>query len=72
MLEISQASHVDPKQHAQLLSRREAAVYLGISEGTLAVWNCTKRYPVPYVKMGRLAKYRQSDLDAFIESRIKA
>jgi excisionase family DNA binding protein len=60
-----------PKQRPQLLTRKEAAAYLGITEGTLAVWNCTKRYPIPYIKIGRLARYRIADLDAFIESRVK-
>ncbi|MCA9803865.1 MAG: helix-turn-helix domain-containing protein [Cyanobacteria bacterium HKST-UBA02] len=54
---------------SELLTRREAAEYLGVAPETLAVWHCTKRYPLPVVKIGRLAKYRKSDLDAFIESR---
>lgn len=50
-----------------LLSRKEAAIYLGINERTLANWKCTKRYGLPTIKIGRLVKYRQSDLDAFIQ-----
>ncbi len=56
-------------QKSDLLSRREAAAYLGITERTLAVWACVKRYNLPYVKIGRLVKYRRSDLDTFIEKR---
>lgn len=52
-----------------LLSRREAAAYLGISAETLAVWQSTRRYNLPCVKVGRLARYRKADLDAFIQSR---
>ena len=52
--------------HFPLLSRKEAAKYLGLSEQTLAIWKCTKRYDLPCVKIGRLVKYRQVDLDAFI------
>ncbi len=37
----------------QLLSRREAAAYLGIAENTLAIWKCQHRYDLPYVKVGR-------------------
>lgn len=40
-----------------LLTRREAAVYLGVSEQTLAIWKCTGRYNLPYIKIGRLVKY---------------
>ena len=50
----------------ELLSRREAARYLGVAEHTLAVWQTTKRYPLPMVKIGRLTKYLRRDLDAFI------
>ena len=52
-----------------LLTRTAAAEYLGVSKGTLEVWACTKRYPLPYVKVGRLVKYRLSDLQAFVTSR---
>jgi len=54
-----------------LLSRREAASYLGVTEQTLAIWKCTGRYSLPCVKIGRLVKYRQSDLDAFIARNLK-
>lgn len=53
----------------RLLSREEAAKLLGVSPGTLAVWACTKRYGLPVVKMGKLAKYQMSDLLEFIERR---
>jgi excisionase family DNA binding protein len=53
----------------RLLSRKEAAELLGIHEMTLAVWQSTKRYQIPIVKVGRLAKYRYADLMQFIESR---
>jgi len=50
-----------------LLSNNKAADYLGITPATLDVWRCTKRYPIPFIKVGRLVKYRQSDLDEFLE-----
>jgi len=53
----------------RLLSREEAAEFLGISKGTLEVWASTKRYMLPFVKVGRLAKYRLSDLYKFIDRR---
>ena len=52
----------------KLLSRKEAAKYLGCTAGTLAIWKCTKRYPLPYVKIGRNVRYRLSDLMDFIEN----
>ncbi len=56
-------------QKPDLLTRKEAAEYLGITVNTLAVWACAKRYPLPYVKIGRSVKYRRSDLDNFIKRR---
>jgi len=52
-----------------LLSRPEAAKFLGVKEGTLEVWASTGRYDLPIVKIGRLAKYRLSDLEKFIDKR---
>jgi excisionase family DNA binding protein len=49
-----------------LLSRYQAAQYLGVTASALAAWACNKRYHLPFVKVGRLAKYRMEDLDAFI------
>lgn len=51
----------------EMLTRPEAARYLRIKENTLAVWASTKRYDLPYVKVGRRVMYRRLDLDAFIE-----
>lgn len=55
---------------SELLSRREAAAYLGIAENTLAIWKSSGRYGLPYIKLGRLVKYRRVDLDAFIMNRL--
>ena len=56
-------------QKSDLLTRKEAAEYLGLTPRTLAVWASVKRYNIPYVKIGRLVKYRRSDLESFIERR---
>lgn len=57
---------------SELLSRKEAAAYLGVKEQTLAVWLCTRRYEIPIVKIGRLVKYKKADLDAFIQNQSRA
>ena len=54
-----------------LLTRKQAAIYLGLSPRTLAIWATTNRYKLKMVKIGRLAKYRTSVLDAFIVERSK-
>ena len=54
---------------SELLSRDEAAAFLGIKSQTLSVWACTKRYRLPYVKIGSRVKYRRADLEAFLDRR---
>jgi excisionase family DNA binding protein len=58
-------------QIEKLLTPEQTAEILGISSETLNVWRCTKRYPLPYVKVGRLVRYRMSDLNQFIESQLE-
>jgi excisionase family DNA binding protein len=53
----------------QLLNRREAAEFLGVKEQTLSCWLTTKRYNLPVIKVGRLVRYRRSDLEKFLDSR---
>lgn len=55
----------------RLLPDSEAAEYLHQSRGTLAVWRCTGRVNLPYVKVGRKVFYREDDLRAFVERRIQ-
>jgi predicted DNA-binding transcriptional regulator AlpA len=55
-----------------LLDENKAAQFLGLSPGTLAVWRTTKRYPLTYIKVGRLVRYRKYDLNAFLKSRTVA
>ena len=52
-----------------LLNTSEASAYIGVLPGTLEAWRCTKRYPIPFIKVGRLVKYRKSDLDNFLDER---
>lgn len=53
----------------QLLTRDEAAEYLGVKSNTLAIWHTTGRYGLPLVKVGRAVRYRLADLEAFLERR---
>ncbi len=52
-----------------LRTEDESAQYLGVKPTTLQIWRSTKRYPLPYIKVGRLVRYRQSALEAFLVSR---
>lgn len=54
----------------QLLDPAAAAAFLGLaSPGVLAVWRCTKRYNLPYIRVGAKIMYDRNDLVAFLESR---
>lgn len=52
-----------------LLTPEQTAVKLNIAEGTLSVWRCTGRYNLPYIKIGRAVRYKESDIDLFINNR---
>ena len=54
-----------------LLKPQQVAERLGVSTTTLATWRCTKRYPLAYVKVGRLVRYRAGDVEAFEISRLQ-
>jgi excisionase family DNA binding protein len=52
------------------LTRAQAAEYLGLKNpDTLAVWASTRRYNLPFVRVGSRVFYRRSDLDRFIQRR---
>jgi hypothetical protein len=53
----------------ELKNEEFASEFLGVARGTLQVWRSTKRYPLPYVKVGRLVRYRLRDLQAFLQAR---
>jgi excisionase family DNA binding protein len=48
-----------------LLTMDEAAKYLGISKLTLYGWVSARK--LGYVKIGRLVKFKQAQLDAWID-----
>lgn len=48
---------------------KQAAEVLAVKTTTLAVWRSTGRYNLPYLKVGRLVKYRISDLAEFLARR---
>lgn len=54
----------------ELLTRTEAAEFLGLKAQTLACWATTGRNSLPFIKVGRRSvRYRKSDLQAFLAAR---
>ena len=66
---ICLALNLDPENPPVSVIDKDAAKALEIKAGTLSVWRCTGRHNLPYVKIGRLVRYKIDDLAAFIVSR---
>ena len=68
---VTLTAHSAPHQklNDKLWTNEQAAYYVDIAPGTLEVWRCTKRFSIPYLKLGRLVRYRREDLDTFLTTR---
>lgn len=53
----------------QTFDNAQAAEYIGVEPSTLNTWRCTKRFAIPFVKVGSKVRYLKSDLDDFLASR---
>lgn len=53
----------------ELFATAPAAEYLDVKPHTLEIWRATGRHRIPFIKVGRLVKYRRADLDAWLQSR---
>ncbi|WP_312477625.1 helix-turn-helix domain-containing protein [Stutzerimonas nitrititolerans] len=60
---------LDPENPPVHIDDKQAAAALGVRPATLAVWRSTGRYNLPFLKVGRLVKYRLSDLAEFLARR---
>jgi hypothetical protein len=61
------------KAKSKLVGEVEAAQILGdLKPHTLRRWRCVGTVNLPYIKIGGAVRYRESDLYAFIESRVVA
>lgn len=64
---------LDGRQQVQsnddrMMTRVEAAAYLGLRPATLEAWASRGSVNLPFSKLGRLVRYRKRDLDSFIEA----
>lgn len=57
---------------SKLLTPEQVADVLGVAPHTLAVWRSEKRYDFPYMKCGRLVRYRAADVQAFVDRNLQA
>lgn len=56
-------------EKCDFLSPKQFETEYGVPVGTQAVWRCTGRYGLPYIKVGRLVRYRRSAVETWLESR---
>ncbi len=54
--------------YQKLLNPLEAALFLGVSVNTLAVWRSTGRHDLPFIKVGRCVRYDHAVLSAWLEA----
>jgi hypothetical protein len=59
----------NPLTLSPLLTEDQAAEILTLQPQTLATWRCTRRYGLPFVRVGRAVRYRLTDLENFLASR---
>lgn len=54
-------------QPAEYLDERRLCALLGISSVTATKWRAKAKGP-PFIKVGRLVRYRRSDVDAWLRA----
>jgi predicted DNA-binding transcriptional regulator AlpA len=52
-----------------LLDTKQASALFGLSESTLRKWRLSGQGPA-FVRLGRAVKYRQADIDQFLDERL--
>jgi hypothetical protein len=57
-------------QEEELLDTNQAGAFLKRPPTVLAVWRCNRRYPLPYVRIGRRVYYTKSALLKFLNDRV--
>ncbi|MHB9044171.1 helix-turn-helix domain-containing protein [Acidithiobacillus sp.] len=51
------------------INEGQTSIVLDVKPATLCNWRCTGRYNLPFIKTGRLVRYRVADLAAWIAKR---
>lgn len=69
IVEIARTLGHAPDAIPSSIDEKAASAVLGVRPSTLANWRTTGRYSLPFLKMGRLVRYRTADLAAWIAQR---
>lgn len=62
---------LDASEVQRLLTPEQVSEMLVVPVATLAVWRCTMRYNLPFIKVGKHVRYRLADVIAFIEANLR-
>jgi hypothetical protein len=54
----------------RILNEQEAAKFVGVTVHALRAWRWRKTDGPTYLKLGSCVRYRQRDLEAYLESRL--
>lgn len=55
-----------PSVSCPTLGAKDSAVYVGVREQTLASWRCNHPDRLPFIRVGRVIRYRIETLDRFL------
>ena len=68
---VPSANVVATKSHTSeaLLTEQQTAEILKIKPSALQVWRSTGRYSLPFIKVGSLVRYRESDIRQWLADR---
>ena len=66
------AAQLGYERAPMLLTQEEVAEVLGVSKGSLEVWRSTGKHGIPFVKVGRLVRYRIDAIAAYVEQQTQA
>ena len=53
----------------RLLTPDAVARFVGVSTATLAAWRSTRHVDLPFIRFGRLIRYRRLDVECFLAAR---
>ena len=67
--EIGRTLGYPPEAIPVQINEKLASEVLGVKVSTLTNWRTTGRYNLPYIKVGRLVRYRVADLAAWLAKR---
>ncbi|WDI31849.1 helix-turn-helix domain-containing protein [Hyphococcus flavus] len=68
-MSLAARNHQSDLTKKDRLNNEEAAKYLGLKAATLNKWRVYGEGP-PFIKVGRLVRYRRVDLDAYLSGRL--